>query len=289
MLWPRAIGLDCCYLGLTFLKEVALADCVIDPFCGVGTVCAMANALGMKSIGVELSVKRCKKARALNLTEWVNKFDFKKKCFLGHTPLQGEGKGAPSVKRGDSEEKGEREKRERLKEFNEREFTGEEEEEEDDEEDEDDEEEKEYDTWIERGEKGVKDDNPDPMKGKQGKFCHPYVNFDNNNKTKIEGLDQINGDYCNSSYTDEIFSSSSSSSSSSNSGSSNNGNSSVSGNALTNSNSLPLVPPSAPPTYSPVTAQSPSSHEITSDPLLETLRYVTPTPTRKKILSLTLP
>ena len=36
MLWPRAIGLDSCYLGLIFLKEVALADCVIDPFCGVG-------------------------------------------------------------------------------------------------------------------------------------------------------------------------------------------------------------------------------------------------------------
>ena len=36
MLWPRAIGLDSCYLGLIFLKEVALAECVIDPFCGVG-------------------------------------------------------------------------------------------------------------------------------------------------------------------------------------------------------------------------------------------------------------
>lgn len=36
MLWPRAIGLDSCFLGLTFLKEVAQAECVIDPFCGVG-------------------------------------------------------------------------------------------------------------------------------------------------------------------------------------------------------------------------------------------------------------
>jgi hypothetical protein len=36
MLWPRAIGLDSCFLGLTFLKEVALAECIIDPFCGVG-------------------------------------------------------------------------------------------------------------------------------------------------------------------------------------------------------------------------------------------------------------
>lgn len=36
MLWPRAIGLDSCFLGLTFLKEVAMAKCIIDPFCGVG-------------------------------------------------------------------------------------------------------------------------------------------------------------------------------------------------------------------------------------------------------------
>lgn len=44
MLWPRAIGLDSCFLGLTFLKEVALAKCVIDPFCGVGE-CKRINTL----------------------------------------------------------------------------------------------------------------------------------------------------------------------------------------------------------------------------------------------------
>ena len=47
MLWPRGIGLDAAYMGLTFLREVAQVRHVLDPFCGVGTVLAMANALGM--------------------------------------------------------------------------------------------------------------------------------------------------------------------------------------------------------------------------------------------------
>ena len=47
----RTIGLDAAFLGLTFLKEIAQVSCVVDPFCGVGTVCAMANAMGMKSVG----------------------------------------------------------------------------------------------------------------------------------------------------------------------------------------------------------------------------------------------
>ena len=63
MLWPRGIGVDAAFLGLTFLQEIALADHVLDPFCGVGTICALANAMGMDSTGVELSHKRCRKAQ----------------------------------------------------------------------------------------------------------------------------------------------------------------------------------------------------------------------------------
>jgi hypothetical protein len=35
---------------------------------------------------VELSAKRCKKARSLSLRDFVNKMEFKRKCFLGHKP-----------------------------------------------------------------------------------------------------------------------------------------------------------------------------------------------------------
>jgi tRNA G10 N-methylase Trm11 len=38
---------------------------VLDPFCGQGTVLALANAFGFDAIGVDLSKKRCKIARNL--------------------------------------------------------------------------------------------------------------------------------------------------------------------------------------------------------------------------------
>jgi tRNA G10 N-methylase Trm11 len=67
MLWPRAVGLDCCYAGVAFLKVAGGAEGVVDPFVGQGTVVAMANALGLHGIGVELSPKRCRKANNLNI------------------------------------------------------------------------------------------------------------------------------------------------------------------------------------------------------------------------------
>jgi tRNA G10 N-methylase Trm11 len=38
---------------------------IFDPFCGVGTVLAVANALGLEALGVEKSKKRCEQARVL--------------------------------------------------------------------------------------------------------------------------------------------------------------------------------------------------------------------------------
>jgi tRNA G10 N-methylase Trm11 len=40
---------------------------VVDPFCGLGSALAVANALGMDAIGVELSRKRAEKARELKV------------------------------------------------------------------------------------------------------------------------------------------------------------------------------------------------------------------------------
>jgi tRNA G10 N-methylase Trm11 len=38
---------------------------VVDPFCGVGTVLAVANAHGLDALGVEKHRKRAEQARAL--------------------------------------------------------------------------------------------------------------------------------------------------------------------------------------------------------------------------------
>lgn len=35
---------------------------------------------------MELSAKRCKKARSLSLRDFVSKMEHKRKCFLGHRP-----------------------------------------------------------------------------------------------------------------------------------------------------------------------------------------------------------
>jgi hypothetical protein len=67
MMWSRAIGINAALIGISFLKYVCHSTCVVDPFCGQGTVLAVANACGMNAIGVELSNKRCKKARKLDL------------------------------------------------------------------------------------------------------------------------------------------------------------------------------------------------------------------------------
>jgi tRNA G10 N-methylase Trm11 len=67
MLWAKGIGLNTALMGCAFLKNIANADCIIDPFCGVGTILAMANCLGVNSIGIEISERRCRKARSLQL------------------------------------------------------------------------------------------------------------------------------------------------------------------------------------------------------------------------------
>lgn len=68
MLWPKGIGLNAALVGCSYIKNCVKADCIIDPFCGVGTVLAVASAIGMThTIGVDLSPKRCRKAWKMEL------------------------------------------------------------------------------------------------------------------------------------------------------------------------------------------------------------------------------
>lgn len=65
--WVRAMGVRACAQAVQFCKEHAQATTIVDPFCGVGTVLAVANHLGLNSIGVELSRKRAEQSRLLTL------------------------------------------------------------------------------------------------------------------------------------------------------------------------------------------------------------------------------
>lgn len=67
MTWVRAIGLGACRLACRWVLERTPTRTIVDPFCGVGTVLAAANELGLSAVGVELNRKRAARARGLFL------------------------------------------------------------------------------------------------------------------------------------------------------------------------------------------------------------------------------
>lgn len=65
MTWVRAIGLVPCSFACRYVLRETATRTVVDPFCGVGTVLAVANALGLDAVGVELNRKRAADSRQL--------------------------------------------------------------------------------------------------------------------------------------------------------------------------------------------------------------------------------
>jgi hypothetical protein len=64
MSWSRAMGGAACEMAVKFAASIG-ARAIVDPFCGVGSVLAVANAHGLDAIGVEISRRRAAKARRL--------------------------------------------------------------------------------------------------------------------------------------------------------------------------------------------------------------------------------
>ena len=67
MTWVQAMGSAACELACRYVLSHTATRTIVDPFCGWGTVLAVANELGLDAIGVELSRKRAQKARNLQL------------------------------------------------------------------------------------------------------------------------------------------------------------------------------------------------------------------------------
>jgi hypothetical protein len=63
--WPRAMGTAACEEVCRFLLASTACRTVVDPFCGLGTMLAVANAYGLDAIGIERSPRRAARARAL--------------------------------------------------------------------------------------------------------------------------------------------------------------------------------------------------------------------------------
>jgi len=65
--WVRAMGVRAAAHAVRFARDHVGARQVFDPFCGVGTVLAVANALGLDALGVDKSRRRCEEARRLEV------------------------------------------------------------------------------------------------------------------------------------------------------------------------------------------------------------------------------
>ncbi len=67
MPWSKAMGVEACRVACRFLREETSTRVVVDPFCGRGTVLAVANTFGFDALGVDLGAKRCRAARVLTV------------------------------------------------------------------------------------------------------------------------------------------------------------------------------------------------------------------------------
>jgi hypothetical protein len=63
----KAMGVLACLDACRFVINETTTRTIVDPFCGWGTVLAVANALGLEAIGVDLSARMCKRARRLSI------------------------------------------------------------------------------------------------------------------------------------------------------------------------------------------------------------------------------
>jgi hypothetical protein len=64
---PKSMGVNACLAACRFVLTETDHRTIVDPFCGLGTVLAVANQLGLDAIGVDLSARQCRKAKALDL------------------------------------------------------------------------------------------------------------------------------------------------------------------------------------------------------------------------------
>lgn len=67
MTWTQAMGVEACRMACGYVLSHTGTRTVVDPFCGVGTVLAVANSMGLGAIGVEIVAKRARRARRLTV------------------------------------------------------------------------------------------------------------------------------------------------------------------------------------------------------------------------------
>ena len=77
MTWSRAMGLNACEIACRYLRDATPTRIVVDPFCGKGSVLAVANNFGFNAIGIDLSASRCRSATRIRGS--IEAMEFKSK------------------------------------------------------------------------------------------------------------------------------------------------------------------------------------------------------------------
>jgi hypothetical protein len=73
--WQRGMGLEACMLAAKFIADQTPTTTVINPFCGEGSMLAVANAYNLSAIGIERSPKRAAKAQVLQMDLKAKRFN----------------------------------------------------------------------------------------------------------------------------------------------------------------------------------------------------------------------
>ena len=61
------MGLNAAAVAVRFAARRAGARTIYDPFCGRGTVLAVANAMGLGGVGFDIDEEQCEHARSLRV------------------------------------------------------------------------------------------------------------------------------------------------------------------------------------------------------------------------------
>ena len=63
----KSMGVTACLDACRFVARETSTRTIVDPFCGYGTVLAVANAVGLDAVGVDLASRRARRARTLTI------------------------------------------------------------------------------------------------------------------------------------------------------------------------------------------------------------------------------
>lgn len=67
-IYSNGMSINAAIVAVRFAIAKAKTDIIYDPFCGRGTVLAVANALGVRSVGFDISEEQCAYARGVQVS-----------------------------------------------------------------------------------------------------------------------------------------------------------------------------------------------------------------------------